>query len=201
MSNISNNKTKLIFAICCIVIFILPFLMFWSGSAISLPGFACTPSFSGNIVDKRGKPVPGTYILYNYQGWAQGIVTHPSYSLPAAIVVTDTNGKFTIPSLFQHKDLFATRAKLATIVIYSPVTHSHSYFDDPEGRNDHTVSLPDNTHDLNAWADSLNRVEFALSCMRPDDLGIQALSRNQEDFSALNAMLQSEHRLLDERKK
>jgi hypothetical protein len=177
--------------ICFVGVCFLPFL---HGCAISVPGFAYTPSLSGQVVDKNGKPLPDTYILYDYQGKKQGIVSSSSYVLGGAIIVTDKKGQFTIPSLAHHKSLFSSRARIRIYAGYSPVTHSHFYaVTDQHGK----VTLPDNTSDLIAWADSLNRVEFVYRAMQMVDFENRDALKNQEAFTA---MLQSEHRLLTARK-
>ena len=194
-----KSKLKLIVVIVfCIVICILPFAL----------GLSYTPSFTAQIVDKNGKPLPGTYILYDYQGWIYGIVEGSHYYRNPSIVMTDKNGQFTIPALVhRHRPFGESRAKVHIEVGYSSVAHCVFYGTDflkdwhDEEPNVHVVTLPDNTNDPKAWADSLYHLKFALSCV--DDIYLVSSYQNsiqkiQEDFAA---MIQSEQKLLNQTKK
>jgi tetratricopeptide (TPR) repeat protein len=137
--------------------------------------------------------LPGAYIPYSYEGDTFAFVETHTYVAEVGILVTDQNGRYRVPALFQTHSLFKTGAKLAIWPGYCPTTHSMFA---PDSKTHKTVP-PDNSNNPKAWADDFKGFCWRYSCWRDLTLG-QATSPAQKKIQAdLDAVLQSEQRLLD----
>ena len=154
-TNAERTKRKLS------IVYLVPiFIVLLLSGCLSVEPFSYSPSFSAQVVDKNGKPLPGIYILYDYAGEESAIVERSSYVLEAAILVTDQNGRFKVPSLFQTHSLFKTGAKMAVWPGYCPTTHSMFV---PDFKT-HKIVPPDNSNNPKAWADDLKAFRWRYSC-------------------------------------
>jgi tetratricopeptide (TPR) repeat protein len=193
----AKNQKLIVVIICFVGVFIFPFV---SDCQISFPGFEYTPSISLQIVDKDGKPVPDAYILYEYRGSTPRFPEGSDiYIKNPTIAITDTNGQFKIRGLFQTKPLGRERAEFEFFGAYSPVTHSAFGVD--ASRSHQKITLGDNTNDLKRWEKDLEALEkgygWLMFMVNDSEPNKNLVVTNKEKFEA---MIQSERRLLNERK-
>ena len=168
------------------------------GIIVSMTGCVSffTRSFTAQVVDSTNQPLSDAFVIFDYSG---GNIAG-SYSLGASMVKTGENGKFTIPSFVHfHNPIFETGATPDIMGVYSPTTHSFvSQGDFLKDFNDqrpskHRATLPDNTGNSGAWANSLHNVVFAFDNMLMENKGsMDAIPAPRKIKKEFVDMLQSE---------
>ncbi len=189
----TKHKLKIVHLIPLVILLL-------ASGCLSIEPFSYTSSFSVRVVDKDGKPLPGAYIPYSYEGDTFAFVETHSYVAKAGILVTDQNGRYRVPALFLIHSLFKSGAKLAVWPGYCPTTHS-VFVQDYRARRTHKIVVNDNSDNPQAWADDLKAFSWGYNCWGnvADVLeckGQTILPAQKKIRADLDAMLQSEQRLL-----
>lgn len=197
IDNLAENSTKQRLRIVHLIPIVILLL---AAGCYSIEPFSYTSAFSVLVVDKNGKPLPGAFIPYSYEGDIFALVEAHSYVVKAGIVVTDQNGRYKVPALFEAHSLFKSGAKLEVGPGYCPTTHC-MFVQDYKARRTRKIMVKDNSDNLKAWADDLKAFSWSYSCWRnvADVLECkgQTVSPAQKKIRVnLEAMLQSEQQLL-----
>ena len=193
--NSTKQKLKTVHLIPIVILLL-------AAGCYSIEPFSYTSSFSVLVVDKNGKPLPGAFIPYSYEGDFFALVEAHSYVVEAGILVTDQNGQYRVPALFETHSLFKSGAKLAVWSGYCPTTHS-MFVQDYKARRTHKIVVADNSNNLKAWADDLKAFSWSCSCWGDianvlEWKGQTILPAQKKIRADLYAMLQSEQQLLNE---
>jgi hypothetical protein len=91
--------------------------------AVAAASISISPETKGKLVDEKGKPIEGAYMVYYYRGYRFNFVDSISYWRPGAIIRTDATGSYRMPRLWHIHSPLDGRLSPWIALVYMPRLH------------------------------------------------------------------------------